>query len=167
MDIVARCVNSALWLSGDLRRDCVFYAVLDGPPSPPVCLKFTGETLASLSPDERNIASWISKSLEQSFGEEWAKVQSGISICRKGLQGVAKELKGNAFYALHEKGKDIREAKIKKDPLFFLGDHLGIPLKDEKFLIRLGAEKVSLGPRSYLGSHCIAIVNNELDRRGL
>jgi len=37
---------------------------------------------------------------------------------------------------------------------------------DLKYLDRLGATPISLGPRTLFASHCIVLVHNELDRRG-
>ncbi len=166
MDVVARCINASIWLSDTIRRDVLFYSSFDGPPKPPVSVMFSGETMRGVSPDERNIASWVNKALQANFDREWKPVQEGISVARKNLQNLAKELSGS-FYILSEKGKDVREVELEKDPVFFFGDHSGLPEKDEIFLERLGAKKISIGPKTYLASHCISVVNNELDRRGI
>jgi len=68
---------------------------------------------------------------------------------------------------LHEEGIDIRKFKLTNHPLFILGDHEGLDPESEKFLKELKIPWISLGPISYLASHCITIVNEELDRRRL
>ena len=87
MDLVARCVTQALWLSHDLRENVAFYAVLNGPPDPPKTIGFFSDSIKRLSLDERNVGSWIKKALEkweregrkaQERGEEWVKVQVGV-----------------------------------------------------------------------------------------
>ena len=163
MDLVCRCINSALWLSHKLRRDARIFVVLNGSPAPPVTILFEGSGLRRVSPDERNIGAWIKKSLDgKAKNKEWIKVQEGISVSKKSFQDLLKELNGN-FYVLHEKGTFMREVKIKEDPIFILGDHVGLPQKEEKFALRFNAEKISLGDVSYLASQCISIVHYELD----
>lgn len=165
MDLVCRCINSALWLSHKLRTDTRIFVVLNGPPSPPVTVVFEGSNLKRVSPDERNIASWIRKSL-RGLKKEWRNVQDGIKVAKKSFQEIMREVEGN-FYILHEKGRFLREVEIKRNPVFILGDHIGLPQKEERFALRFGAEKISLGKLSYLASQCITIVHHELDVRQL
>ena len=155
MDLVARCVNSALWLSNKIREDSEIFIVLNGPPNPPVTLWFKGDTLRKVSPDERSIGIWIKKVLSSDFGKEWKEFRNGILIARKSFQEIIKEHEKRNIYVLHEKGKKL---KIKKDPVFVLGDHIGLPKNEEKFVLRYG-EKLSLGKKPYLASSCISILN--------
>ena len=49
---------------------------------------------------------------------------------------------------------------------FILGDHVDLTYQECEFLIEnLGATGVSLGPQSYLASHCIIYVLMELKKR--
>ncbi|MEK6819696.1 MAG: tRNA (pseudouridine(54)-N(1))-methyltransferase TrmY, partial [Nanoarchaeota archaeon] len=73
---------------------------------------------------------------------------------------------GNEIFLLDEDGEDIRKAKIPKDCVFVLGDHEGFPLKELKRLKQIATE-ISIGPKIYFASQVAAIVNNELDRRGI
>ncbi len=169
MDLVCRCISSALWISNDLRRDTKIHVVLEGKPLPPKTITFYGKELKGLSPDERNIASHIRLALKKGLNlkmNEEVEVWSGIKIAKKSFESLVKE-KAKEFQLiyLHPKGKDIREFEFKEKVCFVLGDHIGIPRKTEKLLDRIGAERVSLGPKVYLASHCITIVNYELDRR--
>ena len=58
----------------------------------------------------------------------------------------------------------MRKIKIEKDPVFILGDHLGLPGKELKRLKSM-ARPVTIGKKTYFASHTVAIVHNELDRR--
>ncbi len=179
MDLVARCVTQALWLSHRLRENTAFYAVLTGPPDPPKTVAFFSDSMRKVSPDERNVGSWIKKALEvwerkgrkaEEKGESWVKVQDGIWVARKDVVPLLKELVEQCsfhLYVLHEKGKDIREVELPSNNVcFVLGDHIGLPKKVEDYVMdKLGACKVSVGPMPYLASSCITIVHNELDRR--
>lgn len=159
MDLIARCISSALFLSFAMRRDSRIFVVLNGPPNPPVTVCFDG-SITNVSPDEQSIALWIKKALEkiENFkGKDWISLKNNIKVSRKSFQDIIKESQGS-FYILYEKGEPIEKVKIAENPIIILGDHLGLPSKEEKFALRYG-KKISLGKTSYLASQCIAIVN--------
>jgi tRNA (pseudouridine54-N1)-methyltransferase len=160
MDLVARCICNALWISHALRRDTCIHVVACGSPKPPVVISFYGDTLRGVSPDERNIAAWIKKVLARK------RKNPGIRIRETGFQQLIEELasEGTFFYILHEKGTDIARVKLKEDSVFVLGDHLGLPRNEEKFVERFEHEKISLGTTSYLASQCITVLHYELDK---
>ena len=123
-----------------------------------------------MSPDERSIASWIKKALENRAEKEWKKVQEGIFVSGTDLISLVRELKNACnfeLYLLHPRGEDMRKTEISPNPCFILGDHIGLPQELEEEIERMGARKISIGPKEYLASTCIAVVNNELDRRGM
>jgi len=181
MDIGCRALTQAIWLSHDIRRDTNFYLVCEGPPNPPVTILFLGKSIKRVSPDERNIASWINKSLElvssaknaSKAKENWLKIQEGIRVRKIGFIPLLKELKEEEkhdVYVLHEKGEAFENVEIEIDDLrpltFVLGDHIGLPKKEEDYVLNIiGAKKVSLGRKSYLASSCIAIVHYLLDKK--
>jgi len=68
------------------------------------------------------------------------------------------------IYILEEDGKEIANTELGSNPLFVLGDHVGLPIKAEKFALRFG-EKISLGKQPYLAASCINILNYLLDRQ--
>ncbi|GAI73185.1 unnamed protein product [marine sediment metagenome] len=72
---------------------------------------------------------------------------------------------GNFFYILHEQGRDISEVKLKVDSVFVLGDHIGLPEKEEQFVAQFEHDKISLGTTSYLASQCITVLHYELDKK--
>jgi len=162
MDLVARCVCSALWISHGLRRDACIHIAAYGRPNPPVVISFYGDKLRNVSPDERNIASWIKISLASKRKNPGIAVRRGLSF-QKLIEELASS--GNFFYILHEDGVPVEDVDLKADAVFVLGDHLGIPRKEEKFVERFPHEKISLGNISYLASQCITIIHYELDRR--
>lgn len=169
MDIVCRCISRALLYYGNKpRRDTVFYAVLLGPPSPPKTITFDGSELEDLRTSEIAIAGLIRKSL-RSFRKEEENVMKGVYVNRVGFEDLVSDFaeRGYNLIYLHEKGEDVREIffSLSEVCVFILGDHIGLNKEDELLLEKLGASMVSVGPKSLLGSHCIAIIHNELDRR--
>ncbi len=71
---------------------------------------------------------------------------------------------GRNIYILDPKGENIRDVDIKENPIFVLGDHLGLPTKELKRL-KAVCKSVSVGKKEYFASQTVAIVNNELDLR--
>jgi len=165
MDVVARCINAAFWLSHDIRRDVVFHTILHGEPSPPVYIRIEGDKLRKVSPDERNIAIFIKKALERL--EEDMEIEStpGIFVSRKNFEQLLEENKDKEFYLLDEEGEDIENVEIKDEPFFFLGDYVDMEEEEKNMLYKYGAKAVSIGRKSYLSSHCITIINWWMDKK--
>jgi tRNA (pseudouridine54-N1)-methyltransferase len=164
MDIMARCMNAALFLSHDMRRDVEVFSVLLGEPCPPLVVRFNGQQLRYLSPDERSAGSLIRKALEKgapATGEE--ESTPGVFISKRSFEELMGGME-NIVY-LHEAGEDIRSAELTGNETFVLSDHHDLTPEEEAVLEKKGAKKVSLGKMVYHADHCIVIVNNELDRR--
>jgi len=164
MDLVCRCISSALWLSHKSRENTQIFVVLNGPPKPPVTICFRGSEFSKVYVDEITNAKWIKNILSLKFGKEWLDVE-GTRVARKSFQEILSELKGKN-YVLHEKGEFIESVKLDKNPVFVLGDQVGLPDKEEKFALRNG-EKISLGKNVYLASACISIINWVCDKNGI
>lgn len=164
MDLVCRCISSALWLSHKVRDDARIFVVLNGPPKPPVAICFQGSELSKVYVDEITNAKWIKKILSMNFGKDWLELE-GARVARKSFQEVLAELNGKN-YVLHEKGEFIENIKIDRNPTIVLGDQIGLPDKEEKFSLRNGV-KISLGKNIYLASACISILNWVCDKNGI
>jgi tRNA (pseudouridine54-N1)-methyltransferase len=159
MDILCRCVNTSLFLSHDLRRDVDCYLVLCGEPVPPKTIRFSGNTLRSLSPDERSAGALIKKALDIPAGREFRDAAPGVSV-RKG--GLAQLMEEHAFCVLDERGIDIRTVRTIPDA-FLLSDHLNFTGDEER--LEEQCPRYSVGPACIHADHTITIVHNELDRR--
>ncbi len=162
MDILCRCVNAALFLSHDLRRDVRLYLVLKGEPAPSKIIRFDGNEVRYLSPDERSAASLIKKALEKKAQEFWTESTPGVSIRKGDLKDLLAELDKKVIY-LREDGEDFRGKKF-EEPLFVLGDHMGMTEEEEKIIEGSEHEIISVGPLSLHADHCIVLLNNEMDR---
>ncbi|MDD1767685.1 MAG: tRNA (pseudouridine(54)-N(1))-methyltransferase TrmY [Methanomassiliicoccales archaeon] len=165
LDVLLRCINSAFFLSHDIRRDVEMFLVLLGPPSSPKTLRFVGNELKYLNPDERSTGALVRNALMQkASGEE--RSSPGIYISNRSypelFSNISKETK---VVYLKEDGADIREVDFPDDVTFVLGDDQDLTPEEEESLMAYLPNKVRLGPISYHADHCITIVNNELDRR--
>jgi len=155
LDVVHQCLLTAFFTSGALRRDVVFHAILGGPPHPPVHLIFDGTSLRDVRTDEKTWEEILRKMLS-------GGVHQGIELRRESFQEVLKS-KQNVF-VLEESGEDILKAKLGENPVFVLGDQVGLPRQDERFALRFGT-KISLGKKPYLAASCVDIINYILDQK--
>ena len=152
LDMVGRIVNSAFWLSHDIRRNVKLHLIW-----PNIYIRFEGNRMRKVSPDERNIAIFIKKAKENLRNYEY-EFHPGIFVGKKTLKEVLDSL-NDKIYLLTEDGKEIKFS----EGAFILGDHKGFKNEDLKIIEKYNPTKISLGRKSYLTSHCIVIVNYLLD----
>ncbi|NCO11475.1 hypothetical protein CO038_00030 [Candidatus Pacearchaeota archaeon CG_4_9_14_0_2_um_filter_39_13] len=171
LDIAIHTVIASFFLSHGLRDDVKLHLSFAGPPDPVKHLEMMPNTEGKTGFDKiylsKKDVSWVIKKMLYKYREgEKAEVFPGYWIEKKSFLKVVEELydDNRNLYLLDEKGGDIRECKIGKDPVFILGDHLGLPGKELKRLKRI-CTPVSIGKRTYFASQTLAIVNNEIDRR--
>ncbi len=171
LDVVCRCVIASLLEAGRIRDDTVFIVILEGKPNPPIRLKLDGEKLQTLPFSEVGVASMIKQVLEvhlEKGKQHTVPIWLGVSIENKSFtETLDSDLTSGELYYLHEKGEDIRNIGINpaKDNIFVLGSNKGLSAEDEKPLDYHNAKRISVGPLSYLSSHVITLVHDELDRR--
>lgn len=164
LDVLCRCVNASLFLSHDLRRDVEVYLSLQDQ----LTIHISGERVKRLNPDERSTGALIKKALQKIQNHQDAKpVRSspGITIFRQSFTELISALKEAQFepVLLHENKPALREAPLPEKPAFILSDHMDFTASELNLL--QGALQLSVGPKVYPASHCIIMVNNELDLR--
>ena len=169
MEVVASCISNAIFFSNQIREATTVNVVMEGGPEPPRTLSVDSSRLGSLDGfDERSIAKMIQHALETGRGldlREERSAGSGIMIAKTAFEHLVQERPAEKLFYLSKKGTDIRDLPLPADPTFVFTDYLSMPKKSEKYLNRLGATPVRLGPRTLFASHCIVLVHNELDRR--
>lgn len=158
LDIVHECIVASLFLSHGLRRDVTFHAILNGPPNPPLHIQINGETLYDVRTDVDTWHNIIRKTIT-------GKNHPGITNNKTSFEALLKAKAANhKIYVLEEDGKNITETTLTDNPVFVLGDHVGLPKKAETFALRYG-EKISLGKQPYLAASCITVVNYVIDQQ--
>ncbi len=155
LDVVYQSILMALFRSHAIRRDVVFHALLGGAPAPPLELVVDGGELRDARTDERTWEDILRKVLS-------GRSHPGIHVKKNSLQNLVKEKKN--IFVLEESGESIKTIELGADPVFVLGDQVGLPKKDEDFVLRYG-KKVSIGQKAYLASACVCIINYILDER--
>jgi tRNA (pseudouridine54-N1)-methyltransferase len=170
LEVIAHCVVNALFTSRQARPDTAIHLALDGPVAPPKVIRFEGEALGSLPGlDEQSIWVVLRQALDAgrhlALGEEVQAIP-GIFVAKKSFEQLVRErLAAGPVYALRPGGADLRSISFPASVGFILTDHLAMPRKVDRFLERLGAHPLSVGPTMLFASQCIAVVHNELDRQ--
>jgi tRNA (pseudouridine54-N1)-methyltransferase len=159
LDIVHECIVAALFLSHGYRKDTIFHASLSGPPNPPRHIRIDGNTLHDARTDQQTWTTILKKTLS-------GKPHSGITTDKTSFEQLVKikAQTNQPIYVLEEDGTSINETTMSENPVFVLGDHIGLPKTVERFALRYG-QKISLGKTPYLAAHCITILNHHLDRQ--
>jgi tRNA (pseudouridine54-N1)-methyltransferase len=158
LDIVYECIIASLFLSHGLRRDVNFNAILNGPPNPPIHLHINGAELYDVRTDIETWQTIIKKTLSN-------KPHPGITTTKTSFEALLKQKAENTdIYILEEGGKNVTDIQLAENPLFVLGDHVGLPKNAERFALRYG-EKISLGKQPYLAASCITVLNYLLDQK--
>ena len=169
LDILVRCVNSAFFLSHDLRKDVEIYLVLEGGEAAPKTVVFKGSELRYLNPDERSTASLIRNALLKPVkqGEE-VRSSPGVYVTKMSFYDVLDLLaqKGEFVY-LKEDGIDCRDYTFPENPIFVLGDNRDLIEEEEAALVSHSPDKICIGPHSLHADHCMIIVHNEADRKSV
>lgn len=178
MDIAIHSFIQGVFLSHALREDVIFHFVFYGMPDPPKHIQIqvktregireTGSEAGRLDVSKKDVGSLIKKMLYKYKEGEKTEVFPGCFVEKKSFLGVVEELKnqGSEIFVLDKKGEDIRKSDISDNCVFVLGDHVGLPKKEFRRLKQI-AKAVSIGDKMYFASQTVAVVNNELDYRGI
>ncbi len=166
MDIAIHSFIQGVFLSHGFRKDAKFHFVLYGQPTPPRHIEIQIKDELEIS--KKDVGNLIKKILYKYKEGRKTEVLPGCFIEKKSFLDVIEELaeEGKEIFILDRKGEDIRKAKISQDCVFVLGDHEGLPKKEMKRLKEI-AKPVSIGDKIYFASQTVAVVNNELDYRGI
>lgn len=166
LDVLARCVNSAFFLSHGLRETVRVYLVL----SDTVTIRLEGVELRYMNPDERNIAALIRQALEtreEAIGHSEVESTPGIYVANRGFEDVLKAAaREGAIIQLHEDGDPLAEVEPPENPAFVLSDHQDFTAEENALLAEFVSKRVSVGPKALHADHVISIVHNYLDTGG-
>lgn len=167
IDVLCRCVNSAFFLSHDLRKESELFLILQGGEDAPKTVRFYGPEMKYLNPDERSTASLIRNALLKNVnGGEEVRSTPGVYVSRMSFQELMEKLSSESrFVYLKEDGTDIRDYEIPENPCFVLGDDKDPTEDEEEIIKKYKNDKISLGPISYHANHCMIMVLNEIDRK--
>lgn len=172
LDVLLRCLRSALLVSHGVRRDTIVYLVLLGGPEAPRVLRIDGADIRFVRPDERALALLVQKALGRDLPSAEAgtfvTIRPGLARASGGLEAVIADLGASAatVYVLEEEARDVREGAFEsEDVVVFVGDNHGFDEASRARIEALGATPVGIGPLSLHADDAITVVSNEMDRR--
>lgn len=166
IDIAIHSFIQAIYLSHGFREDVKFHFVLYGMPDPPKHIEI--QVTEELEISKKDIGNLLKKILYKYKEGEKREILPGCFVEKKNFFKVIAELEesGSEIFILDKKGEDLRKAEIKDNCVFIIGDQDGLPKKEMKRL-KQTANLVSIGKKVYFASQTVAVVNNELDYRGI
>jgi tRNA (pseudouridine54-N1)-methyltransferase len=167
LDVLCRCVTSALLRSHGVREDARVHLVLGDE----FTVRFDGGAVRRLNPDERSTAARVRDALErrdEAVGHVPAEPSPGVELYRMGLAETldAAAAEASAVVALHEDGRPVVDVDPPTDPLFVLSDHRDFRDAEADRLAALADERLSLGPVALHADAATTVAHNWLDTAG-
>ena len=169
MDILVRCIRAGLLYAEGVRRNTTLDLLMLGGENAPLTLRIDGSTVRFLRPDERRNARSVQKALSvERHGDGFEFVAPGMLVGPLDLAALLQDLGDARLLVLAADGRDLRTVPLDgADTVFVIGDNRGLTEEEHALLAQRGATRVSLGPVEIHADDALAVVHNELDRRGV
>jgi len=169
-EILAHTLMNAIFLAQSHRPDVRVYLVLESTQDYTRTIRFDPSAMHEIGGfDERALLGKVAKALDASRGmgkEETRPVESGVTVQTVSFERLVQALaEDHQLFVMDRKGTSIRTQPFEGNPCFLLTDHIPMPRKTFHTLERLGAKKITLGPRMLFASQCVVLIHYELDQR--
>ena len=169
-EILAHTLMNAIFVAQAHRDDVLVHLVLESTRDFSRTISFSSNELGTLGGfDQQALLGKIARALDCSVAmgkEESRDVEPGIRVRTISFEKLVQELAETyPLYVLDKKGIAIREQVFEGDACFLMTDHVPMPKNSLNGLKRLGAIKISLGPKMLFASQCVVLIHNELDLR--
>jgi tRNA (pseudouridine54-N1)-methyltransferase len=170
VEILAHTLMNAIFVAQSHRADVVVHLVLESTADYSRTIRFDANAMHDIGGfDERSLLGKIANALDASIGmgkDETRPVESGVVVRTTSFERLVQELAvDHQLFVMDRKGTPIRDQPFGDNPCFLLTDHIPMPKNTFHTLDRLGAEKISLGPKMLFASQCVVLVHHELDQR--
>ena len=166
LDVLCRCVGTAVFLSHGIREAVRIHLVL----ADEYTLRFDSDSLRRLYPDERTIAARIRDGLDQredAIGHQPAEVSPGMELYRFGFETTLDNVAGDSTLTqLHVEGTQLSEASPPSDPVFVLSDHEDFTDSEAALLADRADRRLRVGPKTLHADQTITVAHNWLDTAG-
>jgi tRNA (pseudouridine54-N1)-methyltransferase len=167
-EILAHTLMNAIFVAQSHRDDVMVHLVLESTQDFSRTICFTASEMRDIGGfHEQALLTKVAKALDISIGmtkEGERNVEAGITVRTISFEKLVQELaEDHQLFMMDKKGTPIREQAFEGNPCFLLTDHIQMPKKSFNSLKRLGAEKISLGPKMLFASQCVVLIHNELD----
>jgi tRNA (pseudouridine54-N1)-methyltransferase len=169
VEYLTQILVNALFVSKGHRSDVCLTYVFEGTADFSRALYFRGDKIRMLGDQsEQGLLQLFARCLRA--GARLAKeaeleTDEGIVIQAISFERLVKQYQATRpVFLLDRKGQDIRSANLPGDAVFLLTDHIPMPPKQSKSLIKRGVQPISLGPVMLHASQCVVLIQNEYDR---
>lgn len=167
-EVLAHSLMNAIFTAQSHRDDVVMHLVLESTADFSRTISFTASEMRDIGGfHEQALLALVAKALDASIGmakEAEKLVSPGIQVRTLSFEKLVQELaETHQLYVMDKRGISIRDIELTDSPCFLLTDHIPMPKKSFNSLKRLGAEKISLGPKMLFASQCVVLIHNELD----
>ncbi len=168
-EILAHTLMNAIFVAQSHRDDVVIYLVLESTQDFSRTICFNANEISNIGGfHEQALLNMVAKALDISRGmskEQERDVDGGITVRTISFEKLVQELAEDYQLFMMDKKKVLLFANrnLKVTPVFLLTDHIPMPKKSFNSLKRLGATKISLGPKMLFASQCVVLIHNELD----
>ena len=170
-EILAHALINAMFVAQSHRDDVVAWLVLESTADFSRALRFEPAAMRDVGGfHEAALLGKIAAALDASRGmgkDETRDVEPGVQVRTTSFERLVQELAaaGHPLFVMDRKGTPIGEQAFGDDPCFILTDHIPMPKNAMRGLERLGARKLSLGPRMLFASQCVVLIHHALDLR--
>ena len=169
-EILAHTLMNAIFVAQSHRAEVVVYLVLESTQDFSRTIRFEADAMHDIGGfDERSLLGKIASALDASIGmgkDETRPVEPGVAVRTTSFERLVQELaEDHQLFVMDRKGTPIREQIFQGNPCFLLTDHIPMPKKTLPGLERMGATKMSLGPKMLFASQCVVLIHYELDQR--
>ncbi|MDV7103790.1 tRNA (pseudouridine(54)-N(1))-methyltransferase TrmY [Vibrio sp. TH_r3] len=167
-EILAHTLMNAIFVAQSHREDVVVYLVLESTQDFSRTICFSANDITNIGGfHEQALLTKIAQALDVSKGmakEQQRQVDEGVTVRTISFERLVQELSLDyQLFMMDKKGTAIREQTFPENSCFLLTDHIPMPKKSFNSLKRLGAQKISLGPKMLFASQCVVLIHNELD----
>ncbi len=164
MDIVSNVVIHSFFVSNAMRGNVKLHLILNGPRDPPKHIEIVSNPETPFS--KKDISELIRIALWK-YEKRKRRIEAlpGVFVDKESFEDVLESEEG-PMYLLDKRGKPIWEVEIEENPMFILGDHIGLPKDLVKFARKKVDDVISLGDITYFTSQCIIILHFLMDMMG-
>jgi tRNA (pseudouridine54-N1)-methyltransferase len=167
-EILAHTLMNAIFVAQSHRPDVVVHLVLESTRDFSRAIRFDANAMHEIGGfDERALLGKIAAALDASRGkgkDESRPEESGVTVRTVAFERLVQELAADhQLFVMDRKGTPIGEQAFGANPCFLLTDHIPMPKKTFHSLERLGAKKITLGPKMLFASQCVVLIHHALD----
>lgn len=166
LDVLCRAVSAGLLTSHGVRADASVWLVLQDA----LTVRFDGDEVRNLAPDERAVAGLLRKALEAAegaVGAQWVESTPGVAVTKQGLEATLSAAdEAGLIVGLHEDGEPVTEFAPPPTATFVLSDHRSFTAEEAALIDDYADVRVSLGPTRVHADQAIVITQNYLDTDG-